>query len=373
MNTIKINDLNRKIEKYRHSLETAFSLCLDKSHFVLGTEVQAFEKEFAAYLNCTKVISVGNGTDAIEIALKAGGISAKSKIAIAANAGNYAATAAQNIGCQVEFMDVEYETRNITLAEVKRAINLGVHAVVATHLYGLAISEISEISDYCKIKGVFLIEDCAQACGAEINGKRVGTFGNAGTFSFYPTKNLGALGDGGAIATSDLEIASGALKLRTYGWNTKYHVEVLGGMNSRLDEIQASFLRIFLKYLDDENAIRRDIAQLYSSKLQVDYFDLQENFGPDYVAHLYVLSSSHRDHYLSALKEANIGHEIHYPVPDHKQATSTFTGQLKITEELASKTFSIPCYPELIPEELEYIISTLNSATLELSKRTSAS
>jgi aminotransferase EvaB len=238
-----------------------------------------------------------------------------------------------------------------------------VKAVVVTHLYGLAVPEIALIADHCARKGVALLEDCAQAHGAQIDGKRVGTFGDAASFSFYPTKNLGALGDGGAVVTSNPRLAEKVRSLRQYGWTAKYRVEVPGARNSRLDEIQAAVLSAFLPHLDGANRRRREIAARYSTLIRHPNIVVPEERGADYVAHLYVVRSERRDALREYLRELEIASDIHYPIPDYRQPVfgEHFADiHLEATECLANEILTLPCYPEMSDEEVDRVIAVVN-------------
>ena len=331
---------------------------------ILGPEVQKFEGSFATFLGANYCIGLANGTDAIELALKAMGVGHGDRVATVANAGMYATIAMFAIGAEPYFMDVDLDTRGATLAEITRAVEMGVKAVVVTHLYGLAVPEIALIAEYCVQKGIPLLEDCAQAHGAQINDKCIGTFGNVSSFSFYPTKNLGALGDGGAVVTNDEEIAEKVRLLRQYGWTKKYRVEIPGARNSRLDEMQAAILSAFLPYLDETNARRREIAMRYSEKIHHSNIVVPKVGGSDYVAHLYVMRSQQRNALRDHLRSNNVESEVHYPIPDYRQPI--FEGRfseiyLKNTERLANEVLTLPCYPEISDEAVENVISAVNN------------
>lgn len=246
----QINDLSARINQYQEQIKDAIARVVASGWVVLGPEVKQFERDFAAYLGVSECVSVGNGTDAIELGLKAIGVSAGDRVATVANASMYTTTALLAIGAVPFFMDVALESRCASVADVEQALDAGVNAVVITHLYGLACPDTVAIASLCSARGIPLFEDCAQAHGAIIDGKRVGTFGVAASFSFYPTKNLGALGDGGAVVTSDPAVAARTRALRQYGWSEKYKVDVSGARNSRLDEMQAAILNAFLPGLD---------------------------------------------------------------------------------------------------------------------------
>ncbi|CEG58989.1 DegT/DnrJ/EryC1/StrS family aminotransferase [Legionella fallonii] len=361
---MKINDLSARIDTNMNVINAAIQRVISSGYFILGPEVKRFEKAFADYLDVPYCIGLANGTDAIELALKSVEIQKDDIVATVANAGMYTTTAILGIGAQPFFLDVDLKTHNTTLTEVMRAIDAGVKAVVVTHLYGLATPQINEIAAYCEKKNVALIEDCAQAHGASIHGKRVGTFGDAASFSFYPTKNLGALGDGGAIITKHSDIAEKILRLRQYGWSDKYKVEVPGARNSRLDEIQAAILNALLPNLDEDNGRRRRIASQYIKRIKHPDIILPEEMKYEYVAHLFVLRTNRRDELRNHLKNVGISTEIHYPIPDHNQPIIHEMFRhltLENTELLAKEILTLPCYPEMSDEQINLVIEGVNS------------
>jgi dTDP-4-amino-4,6-dideoxygalactose transaminase len=361
---MQINNLAEKISAYKEQIKSATNRVIDSGWLVLGPEVKNFEDIFARYLGANYCISLANGTDAIELALKALGVDQGDTVATVANAGMYTTTAMLAIGANPFFMDVDLITRNTTLSEVKRAINAGVKAVVVTHLYGLAAPEIREISQLCKKSGVPLLEDCAQSHGASVDSQRTGTFGDASSFSFYPTKNLGALGDGGAVVTNRQDIAEKVKRLRQYGWSSKYCVEYGGARNSRLDEIQAAILAVFLPDLDAANKRRRQIAKRYSLEIKHTEITLPPIGSADYVAHLYVIQSSKRNLLQAYLNGLGISSDIHYPIPDYRQPLfkDKFAEiELKNTERLCSEILTLPCYPEMNDSLVDQVISAVNA------------
>lgn len=360
---LQINNLSAKIAKHKTKIQSAINRVIDSGWIVLGPEVKHFEKLFAEYLGVTYCVSLANGTDAIELALKAMGIGYGDQVATVANAGMYTTTALLAIGAEPYFMDVDIDTRCATLGEVKRAIDNGIKAVVVTHLYGLGVPEIALIAEYCAEKHVPLLEDCAQAHGAKINGKHVGTFGDAASFSFYPTKNLGALGDGGAVVSNNPEIAEKILVLRQYGWTEKYKVATSGGRNSRLDEMQAAILVEFIPYLDQANIRRREIAKKYSKLIDHPAVLVPLVGGIEYVAHLFVIRSQQRDALRAHLLTHSIASDIHYPTPDYLQPLfgENFANiSLVNTEILAKEILTLPCYPEMTDTEVDQVILAIN-------------
>lgn len=361
---LPINNLSARTRAYEIQLKAATNKLIDSGWYVLGPSVEGFEKSFADYLGVAHCISLGNGTDAIELALRALGVGAGDRVATVANAGMYTTTAVLAIGALPVFMDVDLDSKNVTLQEVNRAIDAGSKAIVVTHLYGLAVPEIEKISELCRNQNVRLIEDCAQAHGARVAGQHVGTFGDAASFSFYPTKNLGALGDGGAVVTHDKAIAGRVSRLRQYGWSAKYRVEMAGARNSRLDEIQAAILSVFLPDLDAANERRRSIATRYSRSICHPDILVPPVFGEEYVAHLYVIRVVRRNALKSHLQSFRIANDIHYPIPDHRQpvfADSFAYVNLPNTELLAQEILTVPCYPEMDNTDIDRVINAINS------------
>lgn len=361
---MQINNLSDRIAKSRSAIDAAIARVLDRAWLVLGPEVKDFEKSFAAYVGVEHCVTVANGTDALELALRALGVQAGDQVATVANAGMYTTTALLSIGAEPVFMDVDIATRVVLPLEIERIIQLGVKVVVVTHLYGQAIPGITEIASRCRTAGVALLEDCAQAHGAKICGKQVGSFGDAGCFSFYPTKNLGALGDGGAVVSNSSALAEKIACLRQYGWTTKYETQLAGARNSRLDEIQAAILSVFLPQLDAWNARRKAIALAYVDRITNPQIRLPKIVGEDYVAHLFVVTSSERDALRNYLRQYDISTDIHYPIPDYRQPifknrySNIF---LASTEILSREVLTLPCYPEMSDAEVEHVINTINS------------
>lgn len=362
---ILINNLQARYARHRRSIDTAIARVIDRGYVVLGPEVRNFEATFARYVGVSHCVGLGNGTDAIELALRALGVTAGDKVATVANAGMYTTTALLAIGASPHFMDIDVGSQHATMEEVERAIEAGCRSIVVTHLYGAVIRDISSIASYCHERNVSLIEDCAQAHGAKIGGRQAGSFGKAASFSFYPTKNLGGLGDGGAVVTDDDATAERIMKLRQYGWSAKYVTTMAGARNSRLDEIQASILLELLPFLDQSNARRREIAGRYASSISHPEIDLPPTRDDEsYVAHLYVIRARNREGLRAHLSARNIGTDVHYPIPDHRQpilATKFSAITLPITEQVAQQNLTLPCYPEMTDEEVDTVIAAVNS------------
>lgn len=330
--------------------------------YVLGAEVAAFEREFASYCGSAHAIGVGNGSDALELAIAGLDLAAGSEIAVAPNAAMYATLAILANGHAPLFVDVEPQRATMDPDAFAAAITPRTRAVVVTHLYG-ALAEIETIAAIARRHDLKIIEDCAQAHGAQRGSTRAGSFGDAGCFSFYPTKNLGALGDGGAITTSDDALATRLRQLRQYGWKEKYDVAIAHGRNSRLDELQAALLRLKLPHLDTWNARRREIAARYGREIRHTAIELPPMPGTDHVAHLYVVRSEARDELRAHLQRCGIGVDVHYPVPDHRQ---TLFGdryaalRLPIAERLARTSLSLPCFAELTDAEVGRVVDACN-------------
>jgi dTDP-4-amino-4,6-dideoxygalactose transaminase len=359
-----INDLSIKVTNYRNTIDAVLARVLDRSWLVLGPEVGIFEKSFAEYVGVDFCRTLANGTDALELALRALGVQQGDRVATVANAGFYTSTALLAIGAIPFYLDVDLKTRVLTLNEVERAIQAGIKAIVVTHLYGQAVQEIEKIAVCCNSAGVALIEDCAQAHGARVGSKKVGCFGDMGCFSFYPTKNLGALGDGGAIVCNDEVLAQKVGFLRQYGWSAKYQVELAGARNSRLDEMQAAILSAFLPHLDNWNTRRREIATAYTKQINNSSVIVPDVGGEDYVAHLYVIRTQQRSSLQSHLRKFNIASDIHYPIPDNRQPVfeSRFSAvSLPNTELLAEEVLTLPCFPEMTDVDVQQVVSAVNS------------
>ena len=343
------------------ALNDAARRVLGRRNFVLGPEVNAFEREFAAFCGTRDCIGVANGTDALELALRAVGISRGARVATVANAGYYASTAVVAIGATPVFVDVD-DTLTMSVASLESALP-AVDAIIATHLYG-RLAAIEAIVELAGRRSIPVIEDCAHAHGAARGGKRAGSFGAAGCFSFYPTKNLGALGDGGAVVTSNDSVASAVRSLRQYGWSDKYCVETAGGRNSRLDELQAAFLRVKLPRLAAWNAARVAIARRYREGLQGLGVVLPDFVDDTHVAHLFVIRAPDREALQARLARHRIGTAIHYPKPDHWQRPmrqSWSSGDLPMTEAACREVLTLPCYPGLRIADVDRIVEVIRA------------
>jgi dTDP-4-amino-4,6-dideoxygalactose transaminase len=322
---------------------------IDSQKFILGEDVKKLEAEIAAYCGAAHAIGVGNGTDALEIALRALEIGPGDRVATVANAGGYSTTAILAAGADPLYVDVDPATMLMDPHALSAALTPATRAVVVTHLYGRMADMPAVLAAAGNIP---VIEDCAQAHGARLEGRHAGTWSVIGCFSFYPTKNLGALGDGGALITSDAALASRIRALRQYGWTSRYRSTIPRGRNSRLDEMQAAILRAKLPHLDTWNDRRRDIARYYGSAFADLDLGLPGACGPECAAHLYVVRTPHRDRLAQALAAAGIGTDVHYPVPDHLQESAgSAPAPLPETERCCREVLTLPCFPEMTDEE----------------------
>ena len=359
---VPINDLKRHFTSIRDDLLAAVTKTLESGWYVLGKEVADFERSFSEYCGVRHCVSVASGTDALALGLRALGVGPGAHVATVANAGFYTVTALHMIGATPVFVDVDDATHLMSIDDLATVIaHRKVDAIVVTHLYG-RMHDVERIRTLADRAGILVLEDCAQAHGARRANKRAGSVGHAGAFSFYPTKNLGALGDGGAVVTNDDAIAERLRLLRQYGWESKYKVVTKGGTNSRLDEVQAAVLNVKLPHLDGWNARRRQIASRYSAEIRRPGVLCPPPGDDAYVGHLYVVQCSDRDGLARHLKANGIGCDIHYPIPDHQQPCLIGTAvSLPVTERLAATILTLPCHPDLTDDEVGRVIDVVNS------------
>jgi len=354
---ILLNSLERHnsdlLPKFRHALDRV----LESGWYILGTEVDKFEEAFADYCGVSDCVGVGNGTDALELALLALDVGPGDHVATVANAGGYSSTAIRAIGATPVYVDIAAESMTMSPESLTQILNPGIKAVIVTHLYG-QMADIAQLLQAANALGIPVIEDCAQAHGALGDGRKAGAHGAIGCFSFYPTKNLGALGDGGALTTSDTNLADKLRRLRQYGWEKKYCTTLSGGRNSRLDEMQAALLRIKLPLLDAWNARRREIAHRYSIALASSQLICPAVPDASYVAHLYVCRTQNREALRQHLATHGVMTDIHYPIPDHLQPAfrSPESISLPVTERCCEEVLTLPCYPELAEAETRQVI-----------------
>jgi len=361
---VPLNDLRRGRERYAQRLREQFDHVLAKGSYILGEQVSAFEAEFAAYCGVAHCVGVASGSDALELALRAVGVGADDDVVTVANAGMYSTIAIRAIGARPRYVDVDDGTLLLSAQKVAGAQTPRTRAIVVTHLYG-RLAPIADVVRVARERDVAVIEDCAQAHGARLGAQRAGSLGTIGCFSFYPTKNLGALGDAGAIVTTDANLAQRARALRQYGWERKYRATVQGGRNSRLDELQAAMLRVCLPHLDEENAARRQILRTYADRIVHRSIRTPAPPGEDCVAHLAVVRSPHRDSLRRHLEATGVGTDIHYPIADHRQpiAREDVTASLPVTERACDEVLSLPCFAAMTADEVDYVIAACNAWT----------
>lgn len=359
-------DLKTINQRFEAELQSSFQQFLDSGYYILGNQVKLFEANFAGFCGAKHCIGVGNGLDALRLILEGykilGKLKENDEVLVASN--TYIATilAIKQAGLSPVLVEADLNTYNFNLDSLKSSISEKTKAIMPVHLYG-QLSPMDGILKISKENNLLVIEDAAQAHGAKAkDGRRAGNIGNAAGFSFYPTKNLGALGDGGAVTTNDDQLAEVIQKLRNYGASTKYVNELLG-FNSRLDELQAAFLNIKLPTLDADNECRRIIAKKYISEIKNEKVLLPEYDGSEnHVFHLFVICVENRNGFIDYLDRNGVGHLIHYPIPPHKQQALSEYSHLHFpnTERIHREVLSIPMSPIMTDEDVEKVVSVLN-------------
>lgn len=358
MNEIPIIDLKKQYESIQAELDEALKRVFTKGIYILGDEVDLFEKEFAAYNNASHAIGVASGTDALTLSLLSCDVKAGDEVIAPSHTAVATIAAIEMTGAKPVFVDIDIERYTLDPNQVEKAITDKTRAIIPVHLYGCS-ADLTPILQIARQKKIFVIEDCAQAHGSMYQGQRAGTGGDIAAFSFYPTKNLGAFGDGGMVITNDSSLAEKAKLLRQYGWKNRY-VSEIKGMNSRLDELHAAMLRVKLKYLDAWNARRRDLANLYMELLKNTEIILpMQPKDCEHVFHQFVIRHPKRDALKEFLKAKGIHTLIHYPVPVHLQPAyenlGYAKGSLPNTEKVADEVLSLPMYPELTEEQVKFV------------------
>jgi dTDP-4-amino-4,6-dideoxygalactose transaminase len=350
---VRFNDLSIGATAPAKEIEDAIARVLASGWFILGPEVEAFEREVAAAFECGHAIGVGNGTDSISLALLAAGVGPGDEVVTSPLTAAFTALAVSRIGAKPVFADVEPDTLTLSVESTARRITSKTRALMPVHLYGNA-SDISGILALARDRGLAVVEDACQAHGGRQEGKSLGSLGLVGTFSFYPTKNLGALGDGGMVTTRDDDIAAKVKRLRNGGQSSRYrHDEV--GFNSRLDEMQAAVLRVKLKHMEAKNDRRRALARLYEEALQdSEVRPVAVREGCVSARHLFVIRAPERDALAAHLKNRGIETLIHYPIPAHLQKAYADLGQgpgsCPVAEKACGEILSLPLYPALPAE-----------------------
>jgi aminotransferase EvaB len=339
---------------------------LTSGTLILGPKVRAFEDNFARFLGASgSAVAVGNGTDALAIALRALGIGRGDEVITVANTAIPTVSAIRMVGAWPVFADIDPRTLLIDLNHARARITPRTRAILPVHLFGNAV-DMTGLTELAERHGLAIVEDCAQSCGTTWNGQMTGTFGDVGCFSFYPTKNLGAYGDGGMCFTRRADLAETMREIRACGCRDAYHC-VREGVNSRLDELQAAILDVKLGHLADYLARRRNIAREYARQLLPCIERPQVAPQVDHSYHLFVIATDGRDELTAHLTNEGIGFGIHYPTPIHRMRGYDFLGyvdgSLKVTERAAKRVLSLPCYPELHPEAVRRICSAVNDVT----------
>lgn len=389
---IPLIDLKAQYKSISEDLDRVTKEVLSSASYIMGKKVTEFEKEFAEYIGVKHAISVGNGTDALVIALKSLGIGAGDEVITTPFTFFATAETISAVGAIPVFVDVENDTFNIDPAKIEEKINEKTKAIIPVHIFGQS-AKMDEINEIAKKHNLKVIEDACQAVGSKYKGKMIGNLGDVACFSFFPTKNLGCAGDGGMLVTNDDKVATIAKALRTHGsgengqkaynllnniteevatvknaddtvYNPLKYYNYLIGYNTRLDAIQAAILSVKLRHIDNWNAKRREISKIYDEKLKdtglVTPFISEEN---EAVYHMYILQSENREAMLNKLKEKGVATGVYYPVPLHLQKVykdlGYKEGDMPVSEYLSHRTFAIPVYPELTEAEINYIIESI--------------
>lgn len=359
---VKFGLLDRMYKMHQSEYEDAILETLQSGWYVLGNRLDQFENDFAEYVGTKYCIGVNSGLDALTLAIQALGIGVEDEVIVPAN--TYIATVLGITENRATPVFVEPDAfYNIDVDKIEEKITSKTKAILVVHLYGQACN-MTRITEIAKKYHLYIIEDCAQAHGATWKGQRVGSFGDIGCFSFFPTKNLGAFGDGGAITTNSYAIAETMQKLRNYGSKVKYHHEI-EGTNSRLDEIQAALLVVKLRHLDELTQERISIADRYNKGITNELVSLPTcRNGATQVFHLYVVRVKQRDEFQKYLKSRGIDTQIHYPIPPHKsecyEKYSWSEVHLPITEQYANEIISLPLYNGMTDQEIDYVIQVIN-------------
>lgn len=360
---VPVQDPRRQYERLKEEIDQAVLAVLASGRWLFGAQVRDFETALASYCQVKHAYSVGNGTDALELALVVAGARGREVITVA-NAGGYTTTACRIVGAVPVYVDIDPDSLLMALPEALSALTPQTAAIVITHLYG-RLANVPAFREGLSSLGrddVTIIEDCAQAHGSTRNGFPAGSIGDIGTFSFYPTKNLGAMGDAGAIVCEDDGLGQRISQLRQYGWRERYHSVVPYGRNSRMDEIQAAILQVKLPYLDTWNARRRQIVQHYHEAAP-EPLVVWNDHSNTFVAHLAVARHPEREPFRRSLHSLGVSTEIHYPILDcdqpSQQDAPRVVRSLDVTRRAAQEIFTLPCFPEMTDEEVSFVSECL--------------
>ncbi len=364
MKKIPLLDLTEQYRGIKEEVRDAIDRVLESGHYILGPETKAFEAEVAEFCGVKHAIGVGNGTDALQLVLDAHGVGPGDEVITTPFTFFASAEVVSQVRATPVFVDIDPKTYNLDVEQVKQKITSKTKAIIPVHIFGQP-AEMDELMQLAEEHNLFVLEDAAQAIGSEYKGKKIGAWGHAATFSFFPTKNLGGYGDGGMIVTNDDQLADKLRILRVHGSRPKYYHGIIG-YNSRLDEIQAAALRIKLRHLDDWNNARAEKAAYYN-KLLSELPVVTPYHAPDrkHIYHLYNIQAEDRDGLMEHLKENGISSGVYYPLPLHLQEVykdlGYKEGDMPNAETISRKIFALPLYPELAEETMEHIVQVIRN------------
>ena len=368
---IPFNDTKRLFLRHKDEILSAFSEVAESGWWLMGKANKEFSEAFSSYCGVDYCIPVANGTDALELAVKSvlsdENLNGDTEVITVANAGGYSSVACFSAGVTPIYADVDSRNCLISIRSLEKLLNPRVKAIIVTHLFGgvVNVKKIRELLNSNGYLDVKIIEDCAQAHGAFLAEERIGSLGDVAAFSFYPTKNLGAMGDGGALLTSDPNLYERISMLSQYGWDKKYSIKIRGGRNSRMDELQAAILNRALYFLDSYNEKRKSIYTEYAAikNENIIFLDHRNN---DYVAHLAVVKVDDRNNFISYMKNLGISVDVHYPILDVDQEAwkdykyyHPHSNNLPVSRELVNKIVSLPCFPTMNDDEVKYVSKAL--------------
>ena len=352
---------SEQFKSYQSEIELAVSTVMRSKNYILGEQVSLLEGEFAEYIGTSSAIGVANGTDAIEIALRSLNIGYGDEVITVSHTAVATVAAIEASGAKAVLVDIDPNFYTLNPNQLEMVLTKKTKAVIAVHLYGNAV-DLDSVLSFCKANKIFLIEDVSQAHGAKYKGKRLGSIGDIGCFSCYPTKNLGAIGDAGLVTTNNLDLANKVRMIREYGWRNR--TSMFPGRNSRLDEIQAAILRIKLKYLDSDNQKRRDTAKFYYDNLSLLPIEFPKiSLNVESVFHLFVINVANQKKLIDYLKKEGVMAGIHYPLPVHLHPAYkdrvVISKDMSVTEGIVKKIVSLPIYPELSHSDTKLIVNAM--------------
>ena len=355
---IPFSDLKLQYLSLKAEIDACVQRVLDSGWFILGQEVEAFEEEFAAYVGAAFAVGVGSGTEALHLGLLACNVGTGDEVITVSHTAVATVAAIELTGARPVFVDIDPRSYTMDPSQLEEMIGPATKAIVPVHLYGQT-ADLDPILSLARRHGLKVVEDAAQAHGAQYKGRRAGSLGDVGCFSFYPTKNLGAFGDGGLVVTSDEGVAEKLRLLREYGWTERY-VSSIKGTNSRLDELQAAILRVKLKRLDEWNATRREHAALYDELLaSAELGTPAEMKYGKHCYHIYAVRCKHREQLRKFLRERGVGALVHYPVPVHLQEAyrglGRGEGSLPVAEQVAAEVLTLPVAPEITEGQIRKV------------------